>query len=187
MRIVKRLSAVLLVFAMTVSLVACGQKQKEVSVIDDVAATRGIDEDTENIYIDDNAIALAGEFESSEQALAAAMAAFNLVNQYRTAAGLPGLEWSEPLKDAALVRAKELVDLFSHDRPNGSPWYTVNSNIQFGENLAKLYYTSDSVVTAWMNSPTHAANIMDAGFRTVGIAIYQSENGNWYWAQEFGY
>ena len=38
-----------------------------------------------------------------------------------------------------------------------------------------------------MNSPTHAANIMDSGYKTVGIAVFQAADGNWYWAQEFGY
>ena len=57
----------------------------------------------------------------------------------------------------------------------------------YGENLAKFYYTSDSVVTAWMASPTHAANIMDINFKTIGIGIFQSSDGKWYWAQEFGY
>ena len=38
-----------------------------------------------------------------------------------------------------------------------------------------------------MNSPTHKANIMDGGYKTVGIAVFQDDGGNWYWAQEFGY
>jgi uncharacterized protein YkwD len=50
-----------------------------------------------------------------------------------------------------------------------------------------MYQSADSVYTAWMNSPTHAANIMDAGYKTVGIAICQTGDGSWYWAQEFGY
>ena len=185
MRKFKRFTATLMVLVLTLTMIACGEKQS--AAIDDVAAIRGIDEDTGNIYIDDEAIALAGEATSSEAALAAATAAYNLVNQQRAAAGLSTLAWSEPLTSAALVRAQELVSLFSHNRPNGSAWYTVNSSIQFGENLAKLYYTADSVVDAWMASPTHAANIMDGGFKSVGIAVYQADNGNWYWAQEFGY
>ena len=76
---------------------------------------------------------------------------------------------------------------YSHSRPNGDAWYTVNSSIMYGENLAKLYNSGDSVVAAWMASPTHAANIMESGFKSVGIAVFQAENGNWYWAQEFGY
>ena len=181
----KRIIATMLVAVMTISMVACGEKQVE--AIDDMAAVRGIDEDTDTIYIDDEAIALAGEATSSEAALAAASAAFSLVNQKRSAAGLGSLTWSDKLTSAAMVRAQEIVSSFSHNRPNGSAWYTVDSSVMYGENLAKLYYTGDSVVDAWMASPTHAANIMDGGFKTVGIAVYQADNGNWFWAQEFGY
>ncbi|WP_155834039.1 CAP domain-containing protein [Butyrivibrio sp. VCD2006] len=181
----KRAIATVVAVVFSLNLMACGAEK--VATIDDVAALRGINEDTENIYIDDAAIALAGEATTSEGALAAAQSAFSLVNQKRTAAGLGALAWSEPLTQAALVRAQEIVGTFSHSRPNGSAWYTVDSTIMYGENLAKLYNTGDSVVAAWMASPTHAANIMEAGFKTVGIAVFQAENGNWYWAQEFGY
>ncbi|WP_049945430.1 CAP domain-containing protein [Butyrivibrio sp. AC2005] len=181
----RRVIATMVAVVISLNVMACGAEK--VAKIDDVAALRGINEDTENIYIDDEAIALAGEAASSEAALAAAQAAFALVNQKRAAAGLGQLSWSDALTQAALVRAQEIVGTFSHNRPNGTAWYTVNSNIMFGENLAKLYNSGDSVVNAWMASPTHAANIMEAGFNTVGIAVYQAENGNWYWAQEFGY
>ncbi len=185
MRKLQKVIATVLVTVMALNVVACGEKNVE--AIDEVAAVRGIDEDTETIYIDDEAIALAGEATSSEAALAAAQVAFNLVNDRRVSAGLGKLDWSNALTAAAMVRAQELVDLFSHDRPNGSPWYTVDSSCMFGENLAKLYYTGEDVYQAWMNSPTHAANIMEGSYKTVGIAVYQAPNGNWYWAQEFGY
>jgi uncharacterized protein YkwD len=55
-----------------------------------------------------------------------------------------------------------------------------------GENIAGNS-TNKAAVDAWMNSPTHRANIMDGSFVTVGMAIYQTDNGSWYWAQEFGY
>ena len=167
----KRVIATVVAVVFSLNVMACGAEK--VAKIDDVAALRGINEDTDTT--------------TSEGALAAAQAAFNLVNQKRTAAGLGALSWSDALTQAALVRAQEIVGTFSHSRPNGDAWYTVNSSIMYGENLAKLYNTGDSVVAAWMASPTHAANIMEAGFKTVGIAVFQAENGNWYWAQEFGY
>ncbi|WP_051656690.1 CAP domain-containing protein [Butyrivibrio sp. AE3004] len=181
----RRVIATMVAVVISLNVMACGAKQA--ATIDDVAALRGINEDTENIYIDDEAIALAGEATTSQGAMAAAQAAFALVNQKRSAAGLGQLSWSDALTQAALVRAQEIVGTFSHSRPNGTEWYTVNSSIMYGENLAKLYNTGDAVVDAWMASPTHAANIMEGGFKTVGIAVFQADNGNWYWAQEFGY
>jgi len=75
---------------------------------------------------------------------------------------------------------------FSHTRPDGSAWWTVNSNLMYGENLAIDFYDATSVVNAWMASPTHAANIM-ANFSSGAIAVYQHANGSWAWANEFGY
>ena len=53
-------------------------------------------------------------------------------------------------------------------------------------NLAKGYDSAQSVVDAWMASPTHAANILAGDFTTCSIAVYET-NGKLYFAQEFGY
>ncbi|SFB71045.1 CAP domain-containing protein [Butyrivibrio sp. YAB3001] len=181
----KKVFAVTLAVVMAFTFVACGSSSN--SVIDDQAAVRGLDEGVGEIYIDDEAIALAGSAASSQAALDACQAVFALMNQERVARGLAALAWSNALTNAAQVRASEITTTFSHTRPNGSDFWTVDSSCQYGENLAKKYQSADSVYTAWMNSPTHAANIMDGGYKTVGIAICQTEDGSWYWAQEFGY
>lgn len=56
----------------------------------------------------------------------------------------------------------------------------------WGENLAKGYDSAQSVVDAWMASPTHAANILAGDFTTCSIAVYET-GGKLYFAQEFGY
>ncbi len=181
----KKVFAVAFALVMAFTFVACGSTGA--AIIDDQAAVRGLDEGVGEIYIDDEAIALAGSAASSQAALDACTAVFNLMNQERVARGLAALVWSDALTNAAQVRANEITSSFSHTRPNGTAFWTVDSNVQYGENLAKLYQSADSVYTAWMNSPTHAANIMDGGYKTVGIAICQTGDGSWYWAQEFGY
>jgi len=185
MRKIKKYVALVVAGILACTFVACGAVKD--GAIDDQAATRGIHEGEGEIYIDDEAIALAGSAASSQAALDACSAVFNLMNQQRAAQGLAALAWSDALTDAAQVRANEITTSFSHTRPDGSAFWTVNSNVQYGENLAKLYQSADSVYVAWMNSPTHAANIMDSGYKTVGIAICQTGDGSWYWAQEFGY
>lgn len=115
-----------------------------------------------------------------------AVTAFELANQQRTAAGLAALTWDADLENAAAVRAAECVQLFSHTRPDGSEWYTVNSQIMHGENLAFGYDSANSVVTAWMNSPSHKDNILYPSFTRGAIAIYKSGN-TYYFAQEFRY
>ncbi len=185
MKRMKKVLALALTAVLTFTLLACGATSE--ALVDDQAAVRGLDEGVGEIWIDDEAIALAGSAASSQAALDACNAVFNLMNQQRAAQGLATLAWSDALTNAAQVRANEITTSFSHTRPNGSAFWTVDSSCQYGENLAKLYQSADSVYNAWMNSPTHAANIMDSGYKTVGIAICQTGDGSWYWAQEFGY
>ena len=156
---------------MVVSAVGCGSTRGE---LDHEGAFREFDPDDKSVYIDDEYTALISSVENAnmtetekqrcEELRALAMDALELVNRQRTAAGLPELVWSDDLAVAAEVRANdEMVRSFSHTRPNGSEYWTVNSDIIWGENLAKGYNTSEGVVAAWMASPTHAANILDAG------------------------
>ena len=171
----------------TIAIVPFYNIKEKTKYIDNKAINRNIDLENNIFYFDDEAIALIGEIPSTENINSVINSTYNLINEKRAAAGLSTLIWNEDLATAARIRAQEIVNIFSHTRPNGTDWYTVNSSVMYGENLAKFYYTSDSVVTAWMASPTHAANIMDINFKTIGIGIFQSSDGKWYWAQEFGY
>ncbi len=186
MKKLKKVYAIALAAVLGFATIACGSVNTD-AVVDDQAAVRGLEEGAGEYYIDDEAIALANTAATTQAAEDACQAVFNLMNQQRVAQGLSALVWSDALTNAAQVRASEITRSFSHTRPDGSAFWTVDSNVQYGENLAKLYQSADSVYTAWMNSPTHAANIMDTGYKTVGIAICQTDNGSWYWAQEFGY
>ena len=180
------------IVALTVALAAAigfyvsQPKLNETAELDSTAASRDQSEEGDIHYIDDAAIALAGAAESSEDALSQAKGTLELVNSRRADAGLSPLDWDERLVQAAQVRAQEAAESFSHTRPNNTEWWTVNSAIMFGENLAKGYYNADTVVQAWMDSPTHRANIESGDFNTMGVAIFQAPNGSWYWAQAFG-
>lgn len=155
--------------------------------ITQAAASRGDNVPSDGIvYIEPEMVSLANTLSGSADSQAAARAAFDIANAKRVEAGLNALTWNTGLEQASAVRAVEASQSFSHTRPNGSDWWTVNSNLMYGENLAKGYNTGDSVVSAWMASPTHKANIMDVEFVSGAIAIHVV-NGQWYWAQEFGY
>ena len=114
----------------------------------------------------------------------------------RPAASLSALTLLYALRASALntvfestssVRSQECSVSFSHTRPNGKAWYTVNSNIQGGENLAYGFNDADSATEAWMNSPTHRDNILYPDFEKIAISVYVTDDGTAYWAQEFGY
>ena len=153
--------------------------------LDTTAVARGEEEEGDLHYFDEEAVALAGEADVTAT-INEALATLNVVNAERAVVGLGPLVWSNDLAAAATVRAMECVTRFSHTRPNDMDWWTVNSAIMYGENLAKNYFNANSVVAAWMASPTHRANVVGS-FRTVGVAAYQAPDGTWYWAQEFGY
>lgn len=135
------------------------------------------------IYGTDTQTPAATTTETEEQAMAGHI--LELVNQQRAAAGLQPLTWDSHLEDCATVRAVEASQRFGHTRPDGSQWYTIDPVGMNGENLAYGYKTAEAAVTAWMNSPTHAFNILYPDFKRCSIAIYKSGNVLYY-AQEFG-
>ncbi len=110
-----------------------------------------------------------------------------LVNQYRTQAGLEPLVMDTYLLNTAMVRAKEITVLFSHTRPDGTDCFTAFPDHFYGmsgENIAMGYKSPEAVVEAWMNSPGHRANIMDSDFVSIGVGCY-TYNGRLYWVQSF--
>lgn len=187
----KKLLAAALTAVMATSMVACGAPKPEIS-----AATREVSSQEGVTYIDDEAIALAGSVRSAgmteaEQLRAdelrlIAVSAFDLINAERAARGLTALTWDSDLELCAQIRATEIVSSFSHTRPDNTLYYTVNSDLMWAENLAKGYADASSLVAGWMNSPTHAANILDGELSTCSIAVYEYD-GTLYFAQEFGY
>lgn len=107
------------------------------------------------------------------------------VNEIRVANGLNALRYDAALEADSSVRASEITSKFSHTRPDGSDWYTVDEDLMYGENLAEGYSSADAVVNAWMASPEHKANILKSDFTSIAVSM-TSKNGKVYWAQEFG-
>ena len=179
---VKRILASLLtVIVIGVSITSCmmtSLTEKELNT----AITRTKEEQTDFIIIDDEVTALSGN-----PGLISAQSVMILdnLNAQRAAAGLSALTQTNELVAAATIRAQEQEQLFSHTRPNGSEFWTVDSSVCYGECLSRGY-NENEVTTAWMNSPTHKAVIMDGGYKTAGIGYYVN-NGVCYIALETGY
>lgn len=113
-----------------------------------------------------------------------------LVNEERTKAGVAPLTAEPKAGAAAAVRAKELETSFSHTRPNGSGFESAlkeqgASYTSAGENIAWGQKSAQEVVTAWMNSAGHRANILSPNFTQIGVGHYQSASGTQYWTQLF--
>lgn len=110
-----------------------------------------------------------------------------LVNQERAKAGLPQLKMNGNLSSIAMVKAQDMFDngYFDHQSPTyGSPFDMMRARgIVFstaGENIAKGQTSAAEVMTQWMNSAGHRANILNGSFTQIGIANYNDE-----WVQEF--
>lgn len=120
----------------------------------------------------------------------------DLTNQARTSEDKGTLVRSEILDAAAKLKAQNMADLgyFAHNSPTGvTPWYWFSkagySFIYAGENLAIDFTESVDVEKAWLNSPSHKANIMNNNFTEIGVAtvdgIYNGKNTT-YVVQMFG-
>ena len=180
----------LLVLLGFVLLVKTIPTRNDIVLLEEDAATRRASSEIANQtvhYLDSEAVALADTSGDTAMLRSEALRAFNLVNEERERGGLEPLAWDPNLEGPSDVRARECEQSFSHTRPNGTPWYTVNSDIMGGENLAYGYDDASSVLQAWMDSPTHRENILFPDFTKMSISIYRGDDNTCYWAQEFGY
>ena len=112
-----------------------------------------------------------------------------LVNMEREKAGLSALAYDAKLCEAAKIRAQEIVRDFAHERPDGSSCFTVLRDLHIsyvacGENIAKGSQTPEAVMNGWMNSAGHRANILNAHFTKIGVAMVKVGNTR-YWVQCF--
>lgn len=112
-----------------------------------------------------------------------------LVNLERANYGLSPLTKHDGAAQAARIRAKEIVQSFSHTRPDGRSCFTAASDVGFsyraaGENIAYGYGTPEQVVNGWMNSEGHRRNILSASYTELGVGCYQSGR-TLYWSQFF--
>ncbi|MES2315372.1 MAG: CAP domain-containing protein [Patescibacteria group bacterium] len=102
----------------------------------------------------------------------------SLANDDREANNLPPLKHNDLLQKAAELKAHDMATLgyFAHTSPAGiTPWHWLDvvgyNYTMAGENLAVNFYESGDVDQAWMNSPTHRANILKDGFTEIGIGV----------------
>ena len=119
----------------------------------------------------------------------AAQAVLSQVNAARAQNGLRALTLDANMNRAAAVRAAELAQSFSHTRPNGSRGMTAlnEAGVSYrtaGENIASGQQTAQAVVSAWMNSSGHRANILSASFGRMGVG-QATIGGRTYWVQLF--
>lgn len=102
----------------------------------------------------------------------------DLTNEERRSQKISRLVVNPLLNKAAEMKAQDMATYgyFAHTSPQGkTPWYWISEvgyNYQYaGENLAINFTDSKDVTTAWMNSPTHKANIIKENYTEIGTGI----------------
>jgi uncharacterized protein YkwD len=79
---------------------------------------------------------------------------------------------------------------FSHTTPEGVAFSTRITSAGYrwsgaGENIAKGQRTPADVMTSWMNSAGHKANILNCGFKNIGVGVVADAQGSLVWTQNF--
>jgi uncharacterized protein YkwD len=116
-----------------------------------------------------------------------------LVNTARATAGCRALTFDARLTKAARGHSADMAqrDYFAHDTPEGASsgdrvtdagyrWSMV------GENIAAGQPNAAEVMDDWMHSSGHRANILNCGYRNLGVGLIRDGNGKIYWTQDFG-
>ncbi|KAG1712018.1 hypothetical protein DVH05_009258 [Phytophthora capsici] len=135
-----------------------------------------------------------------------------LVNEQRVANGLSSLCMNSKLASSSLRHSKDMAanNYMAHNGSDGStvetfsptavqtkPAWVIRSSMRItqagfvwtavGENVAAGQETISDVMTAWMNSPEHKANIL-GDYKMFGTAYAYSADTTYqhYWTQDFG-
>ena len=106
----------------------------------------------------------------------------------------PPLIASRELNEAATRHARDMArkDYFEHRGLDGSQPKdrVLRAGYQSrltGENIALGPESAEEVITGWLASPGHCANIMDSRFQHIGVGLATGRGrGKIYWVQNFG-
>jgi uncharacterized protein YkwD len=136
--------------------------------------------------------ALAGA--GPDNAAAQTARVLELTNVERARAGVPPLVLSIQLSEAAQQYSDVLAtdacfahtcgpvpDMVQRDAQAGYTGWTA-----VGENIAAGYPSPEAVVSGWMASPGHRANILNPDYRELGVGLSSGGKYGAYWTQEFG-
>jgi uncharacterized protein YkwD len=120
----------------------------------------------------------------------------DIANRERADKGCPALAMDKRLMVASRRHAADMVDrgFFSHTSPDGTNPSQRARSAGFpggaGENIAAGYPSPATVMSRWMGSKPHRANILNCRYTVMGIGYapgrVQPEYGPGTWVQMFG-
>ena len=123
----------------------------------------------------------SAEMDDYENAIAA------MINNVREQNGVNAIAADGALNEVAEIRSTDLLNrnYFSHYTPEGTNVFDVmrSNGVSFryaGENLAQSAPASAGTVegflNAWINSPTHKANILRAQYTKIGVSMVEIDS-----------
>ena len=124
-------------------------------------------------------------------------AIFNKVNEERAKAGVAPLTYNTTMEKYARIKSQDMGDnnYFSHEDLNGNlittqmkkdgvTYRAWGENIAYVGGMTDLNAIADKIMTNWMNSSGHRANILSTNFSSIGVGVYKIGN-RVYATQEF--
>lgn len=124
----------------------------------------------------------------------------SLCNAERAKTGAPALTMDSKLRDISRYKAMEMLqyNYFNHNSAVsgktpfdlassfGYAYSAFGENIQMSQGKNSADVTANYLVTNWMNSPGHKANILNPAFKRMGIGVvFSSDNNSAYESQMF--
>lgn len=111
-----------------------------------------------------------------------------LINEYRVSKGLSSLKKNDYI---SLKSEEHNNDMITNNEVSHNGFVDRSECImsvlgakKVGENVAYNYCTSQSVVSAWLNSPCHKENI-EGDYNNFGISIRENSEGKKYYTNIF--
>jgi uncharacterized protein (TIGR03000 family) len=119
-------------------------------------------------------------------------AILDLTNAERKKKDLPELKPNPKLFAAArkhsenMARLEKLAHELEGKKPSDRTKAAGYAGGFIGENVAYGPTNAEEVVTGWMNSEGHRANLLNKNFTEIGIGVAKNEKGETYYTQVFG-
>jgi uncharacterized protein YkwD len=107
------------------------------------------------------------------------------------------LWFNQTIEQHNIVRKDHGLQIFEIDEKlmkeanDHAIWMTKNETLQHSrfrygaENIARASVNPKKVVELWMNSPGHRRNILNPRYTRIGVAVYKSTGGKYYWCTRF--
>lgn len=128
------------------------------------------------------------EVSNAPQAKQIEIEIMEIINDYRINEGLNPLQYHSVVKAVAYTHTDYMIEAnnVSHDN-----FYLRKQSLQanasadlVSENVAYGFNSAESVVNAWLNSPSHKANI-EGDFTDFDVSAEMNTQGKWYFTNIF--